>query len=222
MTQPDIIVYRSLIAADPDWYEPVVRALETSSPLKPAPSMSPGTARLAKFLTQHSGSDPRYKPLEPLSVHSPARPGTPDRLLSTHDVDLHVGFAQFDYGDEVHGHITSWPGVVDVSFPIRQRRNPMSFKTTSRTSEEPGFDNICYPDDAMIADYIFRRSNIIGVTDTLRPDLMESATNTVTVTGPDLCDPVWEDGAKTPGTDIVHDSAYSGEGLFAIYHVFEK
>ena len=222
MTQPDIIVYRSLIAADPDWYEPIVRALETSSPLAPQPDMSPGTARLAKFLTQHNGDDPRYRPLEPLDVLIPLIPGTPDPMLSTHGVDLHVGFAQFDYGDEVHGHLVSWPGVVDASFPVRQKRRSTSCKTTSRTSEEPGDDVNRYPDRAMVADYVFRRSNIIGVTEELNPKALDRSANTITVTGPGLSDPVWEDGAKTPGTDIVHDAQYNGEGLFAIYHVFEK
>lgn len=222
MTQPDIIVHRSLIAADPDWYEPVVRALETSSPLAPQPDMSPGTARLAKFLSQHNGDDPRYRPLAPIDALVPLVPGTPDPMLSTRGVDLHVGFAQFDYGDEVHGHLVSWPGVVDASFPIRQCRRSSSCKTTSRTSEEPG-DDVQYPDDEMVADYVFRRSNTIGsFAEALRPDRLDSATNTITVTGPDLCDTVWKAGAKTPGTDIVHDAQYNGEGLFAIYHVYAK
>lgn len=155
MAQPHIIARRHLVTIDAAWLEPTVRALESGSVLEPAPDMSGGTRRLAEFISQHNGPDPRYAPL----ARVPKRPrkektrrssgfvlmlgNTPlrDDTDDTDDLITPLDFApaysefwQFDFGAHVHGHIFVSNGRVETRLGVTAFRNNYYCGTSSRST----------------------------------------------------------------------------------------
>ena len=154
MAQPHITARRHLVTIDAAWLEPTVRALESGTVLEPAPDMSGGTRRLAEFISQHNGPDPRNAPLVPV----PERPSeqqrrqsggfvlvlgnTPlysdgddtDSLITPTDyMPAYAEFWQFDYDDTTSGHIFIANGSRNTRLTVTAFRNNYQCGTTSRS-----------------------------------------------------------------------------------------
>ena len=154
MAQPHITARRSSVTIDADWLEPAVLALESGTELAPTPDMSGGTRRLAEFVSQHNGSDPRYAPLARVPKrpreekprrssgfvlmlgNTPLRDDTDDTdplITPTNYAPAYAEFWQFDYGDHVHGHIFISNGRRETRLAITAFRNNYQCGTSSRS-----------------------------------------------------------------------------------------
>lgn len=154
MAQPHITARRSSVTIDADWLEPAVLALESGTELAPTPDMSGGTRRLAEFISQHNGPDPRYAPL----ARVPKRPRQPrtrrssgfvlmlgntplrddtddtDSLITPTDyMPAYAEFWQFDHDGTTSGHIFIANGSRKTRLTVTAFRNNYQCGTSSRS-----------------------------------------------------------------------------------------
>lgn len=227
MTTPHITARRTLVALDPVWLEPVVDALAHAAPLEPAPSMSPGTRRLAEFLTQHNGDDPRFARLGP--TPKPVDVSDPLAFPRAGGVP-HAAFWQFDYPDMTHGHVAVSSEYAPNWFPVgssqdiyicctSSRHYRVTLDDAGRTATRSGDAWLLDPD--VLADYIAGARHTIGPHTTIDPDLLSSVATVRTQSGPPLRDAAWGTNLPAPGTDLAFDMT-AGGGLHAVYRVYPK
>ena len=235
MPTDHITARRTLVALDPVWLEPVVDALAHAAPLEPAPSMPPGTRRLAEFLTQHNGPDSRYSRLGPIPKRPVLSPSGDDWLTTPLDGEVpHAEFWQFDYGDRVHGHVVVSPDHTGSCFPLLDFRIATRCGTTSRHRLVPPNPSVqavveidsldgpaCRTDTDLLADYIAGNRHDVGALDTITASTLSSAAGFRTQSGPPLNGRVWNRALPAPGTDLAFDVTGAG-GLHAVYRVYPK
>lgn len=238
MSTPHITVRRSMVALDRDWLAPVAHALAHAASLEPAPSMSPGTARLAEFVSRHNGGDPRYARLGPIPPHAAGLSTDTDWLTSPRtNASPHAEFWEFDYGDVVHGHVAVSTICTSGIFPVAGFRDVVRCGTSSRHAPPPsgtvtaGGNNLDSLDDlthsgwqntvAMIADYLAGARHDLGALESFDAVLMSSAATIRAQSGPSLRDAVWNRDLPAPGTDIMYD-LHHGDGLHATYRIYPK
>lgn len=235
MSTPHIIARRDLVALDPDWLEPVVDALAHAAPLEPAPSMPPGTRRLAEFLSQHNGPDTRYYRLVPIPKRPVLSPSGDDWLTTPLSGEKpHAQFWQFNYGGRVHGHVVVSPDHTGNYFPLLDFRIATRCGTTSRHWLTPPKSSVkavvvtdspdgpaCRTDTDLLADYLAGNRHDVGALDTTVASALASAATFRAQSGPPLNDPAWKRYLPAPGTDLAFDMTCGG-GISAVYRVYPK
>lgn len=235
MPTDHITARRSLVALDPDWLEPVVDSLAHATPLEPVPSMSPGTRRLAEFLSQHNGPDTRYYRLGPIPKRPVLSPSGDDWLTTPLDGEVpHAEFWQFDYDDRVHGHVALSPDHTGNCFPLLDFRIATRCGTTSRhwlTPPNPSVQGVVVTDSPdgpvsrtdtdLLADYIAGNRHDVGALDTVVASALSDGATFRTQSGPPLRDPAWKRYLPAPGTDLAFDMT-AGGGIHAVYRVYPK
>lgn len=178
--------------------------------------------RVAEFLAQHAAGG-RYASLYPApSIAS-------DAVYGEHDPFIAVGSSlvfdvwQFDYGDEVHGHIMCvTPGVEPYLCVTPTRHARLAFLGTCsrRPASTFDFDTSDEGDDNLAA-YIFDRDNTAITGWVLAFNgVVDAAVRTAPSTGHSIGDPVWwriGDPEHAPGDDIVHDATTGDTFVEATY-----
>lgn len=217
-----ITLHRVRAVCDPLESQRIIDALVAAGTVSDTRGFSDGGLRVSEFLDQHA-SGGKYIALYPAPAIAP------DAVYEEHDPFIAVGSSlvfdvwQFDYGDEVHGHIMchglgSRPKM--CATPARHAR-PEFLGTCSRRPASTFNFNISSLSDDNLAAYIFDRDNtaIPGWVQAFGGD-MYAACNARIVFGPALGSADWDNVAATaPGTDLIHDVTAGAAVVEATYLV---
>ena len=177
----------------------------------------PSGRRVADFLAQHAAGG-KYVALYPAPSED-TDSDEPDPFLVVTS-SLVCEMWQFDYGDEVHGHImlsdeTGFPAV-----PARAFRNAQlgfigtcSRHTTDIDRNSDVTDYFIGRDDTASSGRVFFHAS----------ELPHSIGSYI-ASGPDMLDSQWRDvaHATAPGTDIVHDATGGAALVEAVYMTTPK
>lgn len=173
--------------------------------------------RVAEFLGQHAAGG-TCRPLYPAPAED-TDSDEPDPFLVVTS-PLVCEMWQFDYGDEVHGHImlsdeTGFPAV-----PARAFRNAQLefIGTCSRRTED--IDR-----NGDVTDYFFGRDDT-AASDRVFFHVSElsHSIGPYIASGPDIPDSRWDDvvNVPAPGTDLVHDATGGAALVEAVYMTTPK
>lgn len=190
----------------------------------------PSGMRVAEFLDQHAAGD-KYAALYPApSEDTDSDVDDPFIVVTS---SLLCDIWQFDYGDEVHGHILMSDGVGFAAVPARPFRNAgLSFiGTCSRHTA----DTDSGADDADNDDYLYGRDDVFGYffgrDDTAASDRvffhvseLSHSIGPYIASGPDIPDSRWDGvvNVPAPGTDLVHDATGAAALVEAVYMATPK
>lgn len=178
--------------------------------------------RVAEFLDQHAAGG-RYAPLYPApAIADDAADGERDPFTVVGS-SLVFDIWQFDYGDEVHGHImSSPPGVHPYLCATPTRHARLAFLGTCSRRPASTFDYATSDEgDDNLAAYIFDCDNtaITGWVLAYNADV-DAAVRVSLSTGPSISDPVWWNvggPGPVPGDDIVLDATSDASLVEAEY-----
>jgi len=187
--------------------------------------------RVAEFLGQHAAGG-TCRPLYPAPAEETGGSDVDDpfRVVTS---SLLCDIWQFDYGDEVHGHILMSDGVGFAAVPARPFRNAgLSFIGTC-SRHTAGTDSGA--DDADNDDYLYGRDDVFGYffgrDDTAASDRvffhvseLSHSIGPYIASGPDIPDSRWDDvvNVPAPGTDLVHDVTGGAALVEAVYMTTPK
>lgn len=178
--------------------------------------------RVAEFIAQHH-SGGTFAPLYPAPAVADDAAGGEHDPFTVVGSSLVFDTWQFDYGDEVHGHIMclgigSYPKMCTT--PTRHAR--LAFLGTCSRRPASTFDFATSDTgDNNLAAYIFDRDNtaITGWVQAFNSD-MDAVCDTSALSGPTLASADWLDiDATGPGDDIVLDAtgdAWCIEGTYRV------
>ena len=183
--------------------------------------------RVAEFLDQHAAGD-KHQPLYPAPAEETGDSDVPDPFHVVGS-SLLCDIWQFDYGDEIHGHILVSDGVGFAAVPARPFRNAaLSFigtcsRHTADTDSGAGAD-------ADNDDYLYGRDDVFGYffgrDDTAASDRvffhvseLSHSIGPYIASGPDMLDSQWDAvvHVPAPGTDLVHDATGGAAGVEAVH-----
>lgn len=178
--------------------------------------------RVAEFLGQHAAGG-RYASLYPAPAVADDAAGGEHDPFTVVGSSLVFDVWQFDYGDEVHGHIMCvTPGVEPYLCVTPTRHARLAFLGTCsrRPASTFDFDTSDEGDDNLAA-YIFDRDNTAITGWVLAFNgVVDAAVRTAPSTGHSIGDPVWwriGDPEHAPGDDIVHDATTGDTFVEATY-----
>ena len=191
----------------------------------------PSGMRVAEFMSQHAAGG-TCRPLYPAPAEETGGSDVDDpfRVVTS---SLLCDIWQFDYGDEVHGHILMSDGVGFAAVPARPFRNAgLSFIGTC-SRHTAGTDSGAY--DADNDDYLYGRDDVFGYffgrDDTAASDRvffhvseLSHSIGPYIASGPDIPDSRWDDvvNVPAPGTDLVHDATGAAALVEAVYMATPK
>ena len=213
------IIRRVLTLCSPAESQAIIDALVAGT-VPDTRGFGPSGMRVAEFLAQHAAGG-KYAALYPApSEDTDSDDPDPFHVVTS---SLVCEFWQFDYGDEVHGHIMcqelgSRPKM--CATPERDGRLAFLGTCSRRPASTFDFDTSHLSDDNL-AGYIFDRDNtaIIGWVQAFAED-MYAACNAHAVSGPALNSADWDDvDATAPGTDLIHDVTAGAAVVEATYLV---
>lgn len=228
MSKPTII-RRARTLCGPAESQAIIDALVAGT-VPDTRGFGPSGMRVADFLAQHAAGG-KYAALY-LAPSEDTDSDEPDPFLVVTS-PLVCEMWQFDYGDEVHGHILMSDGVGFAAVPARPFRNAgLSFiGTCSRhtTDIDSGAD------DADNDDYLYGRDDVFGYffgrDDTAASDRvffhvseLSHSIGPYIASGPDIPDSRWDDvvNVPAPGTDLVHDATGAAALVEAVYMTTPK
>ena len=221
MTDP-ITLHRVRAVCSPSESQRIIDALVAAGTVADTRGFGAGGMRVAEFIAQqHSGGT--YAALYP------APDAAIDAVYGEHDPFIAVGSSlvfdawQFDYGDEVHGHIMCrglGPYPTMCTTPYRDARMSILGTCSRRPASTFDFDTSDTGDDNITA-YIFDRDNT-AITGWVHAfdDVIDATCATRVLSGPTLASAEWWTTPGTgPGTDLVHDAtarAWCVEGTYLV------
>lgn len=187
--------------------------------------------RVAEFVDQHAAGG-TCRPLYPAPAEETGDSDVDDPFLVITS-SLVFDVWQFDYGDEVHGHILVSDGVGFAAVSARPFRNAglVFIGTCSRHTA----DTDSGADDADNDNYLYGRDDVFGYffgrDDTVASDRvffhvseLSHSIGPYIASGPDIPDSRWDGVANVPapGTDLVYDATGAAALVEAVYMTTPK